>query len=505
MRYFILSALVLLLGACKKENPKNEQPPYELVNEDLSTYAEIASIDLGGEGAAEITAFDPSTSRLFAVNNGTTNKIDVLDMTNPSSLRIVGSISVTTYGGYVNSVAVSDGKVAAAIESINKQANGKVVIFDSKTLAEVKVVEVGPLPDMITYSPDGKYILTANEGEPNDAYTVDPEGSVSIIKVSDYSVKTINFSVWEGAFSVLAGKGMRVFGPGKNFNKDIEPEYITISPDSKTAWVTLQENNTIAKIEIESGKVVDMFPLGYKNYSLTGNLIDPSDRDNKIDFTRTFNNVFGIYMPDAIANIQHKGKTYLVTANEGDAREYSGFSEIKRTKSLTWNSTIFPDYATLRNDALLGRLNVTTTLGDHNGDGIFEQFYSLGGRSFSIWDGQTGAQIYDSKNELELKANEIGIYDDRRSDDKGVEPEAATSGWVGKTQIAIIGLERADAFAIYDVSNPYAPLFIKMYKTGDAPEGILFIPASKSPIGQSLIVVSSENDGLLKVYKANKI
>jgi hypothetical protein len=505
MRYFLVSVLVLSLAACQKEVPKNEEPPYELINEDLGTYAEISSINLGGAGAAEITAFDPSTSRLFAVNNGSINKIDVLDMTNPAAIRVVGSILVTAYGGYVNSVAVSDGKVAAAIESLNKQSNGKVVVFDTKTLAEVKVIEVGALPDMVTYSPDGKYILTANEGEPNDAYTVDPEGTVSIIKVADYSVRTINFSVWEGAYSVLFGKGMRIFGPGKNFNKDIEPEYITVSTDSKIAWVTLQENNTIAKIEIESGKVIDMFPLGYKNYSLPENLIDPSDRDSKIDFTRTFKNIFGIYMPDAIANLNYNGKTYLVTANEGDAREYAGFSEIKRANAVVWNPIAFPDRVNQRTDALLGRLNITTTLGDLDGDGSFEQLYSLGGRSFSIWDAQTGAQIYDSKNELDLKANEIGIYDDGRSDDKGVEPEAATTGWVGKKQIAIIGLERADAFAVYDVSDPLNPQFVKMYKTGDAPEGILFIPASKSPIGQSLIVVSSENDGAIKVYKANKI
>jgi hypothetical protein len=106
---------------------------------------------------------------------------------------------------------------------------------------------------------------------------------------------------------------------------------------------------------------------------------------------------------------------------------------------------------------------------------------------------------------LDIKARDLGLYDDTRSDDKSVEPEAIALGTVGNKKIAVVGMERADAFAIYDVTNPTQPKFIKMYKTGDAPEGILFIPASKSPIGQSLIVVSSENDGLVKVYKANKL
>ena len=149
--------------------------------------------------------------------------------------------------------------------------------------------------------------------------------------------------------------------------------------------------------------------------------------------------------------------------------------------------------------------NITTTLGDTDSDGDFDALYSLGARSFSIWNALTGDQVYDSKNELDKKAFEIQVYDDGRSDDKGTEPEGIAIGRVGSKQIAIIGLERADAFAIYDITNPTAPVFIKMFKTGDAPEGVLFIPASKSPIQQSLIVVSSENDGFIKIYKATKL
>jgi hypothetical protein len=506
MKKIIPFLMLIVLFSCKKETTTTiETPPYESVNEDLSSYREISSLNLGGLGSAEITDFDPSTSRLFAVNNGTTNKIDVIDFVNPTSIRVVASISMAPYGGYVNSVAVSNGKVAAAIESVNKQDNGKVAIFDTKTLAEIRVVQVGALPDMITFTPDGKFILTANEGEPNDSYTVDPEGSISIISTEDYSVKTINFTSWEGAYTVLAGKGMRVFGVGRNFTKDIEPEYITVSRDSKTAWVTLQENNAIAKIDMQSKSIVDILPLGFKNYSLPNNRIDPSDRDSKIDFTSTYQNIFGMYQPDAVSNIRINGVNYLITANEGDAREYAGFSEIKRASLVVMDPTAFPDRVTLRTDAQLGRLNITTTLGDLDGDGDYDQLYSLGARSFSVWNAETGQQVFDSGNELDFKAKELNIYDDGRSDDKSVEPEAATTGWVGKTPIAIIGLERADAFAIYDITDPAKPLFIKMFATGDAPEGILFIPASKSPIGQSLIVVSSENDGNIKVYRANKL
>lgn len=504
MRKIIFALFFIFIFSCRKEETP-EIPLENITNEDLSSYQEIGSVALGGLGAAEITAFDPASKRLFAVNNSAVNKIDVIDLSNPSAPVVINSISLTNYGGYVNSVDVYDGKVAAAIESSNKQQNGKVVVFNTTTLSEIKAVEVGALPDMVTFTKDGQYILTANEGEPNDTYTNDPDGSVSIIKVSDYTVKTVNFSAFENQLAALTAKGFRIYGPGKVFTKDIEPEYITVSNDSKTAWVTLQENNAIAELDIVNGVFKKITPLGFKNYGLSGNEIDPSDKDSKVEFRLT-ENVFGIYQPDAIAQYTYNGTTYLFTANEGDAREYTGFNEMRRAGVSTHvlDATKFPNASTLKADAQLGRLNTTTTLGDTDNDGDFDGIYSLGSRSFSVWNASNGEQVFDSKNELDKKAFELQLYDDARSDDKGTEPEAVTIGRVGNKQIAVIGLERADAFAIYDITNPVSPVFVKMFKTGDAPEGVLFIPASKSPIQQSLIVVSSENDGFVKIYKANK-
>jgi DNA-binding beta-propeller fold protein YncE len=504
MRNLIFLTLLLSFISCNKED--NNLPLDYIVNEDISTYQEVSTLTLtGGAGAAEITTFDPQTNRLFAVNNGTTNKIDVIDFKNPASITVIHSISMSPYGGFVNSVDVKNGKLAAAIESLNKQESGKLVIFNTATFSEEKVLAVGALPDMVTFSPDGKYILTANEGEPDATYLNDPEGSVSITNVSNYSVRTINFASFEAQLSALAAKGFRIYGPGKNFTKDIEPESITVSEDSKTAWVALQENNAIAELDIIAGKITKIMPLGFKDYSLAGQTIDPSDKDSKVDFNGVYQNVFGMYLPDAISNFQSNGVRYLFTANEGDSREYTGFTEMKRVNTLALDPVKFPNGTALKSDAILGRLNVTTTLGDTDGDGDYDALYSLGGRSFSIWDAATGTQVYDSRNELDRKAVEIGVYDDSRSDDKSVEPEAVTIGRVGSKIVAFVGLERADAIAIYDVTNPVAPSFVKMVKTGDAPEGVLFIPASKSPIGQSLFIVSSENDGVLKVYKANRI
>jgi hypothetical protein len=357
---------------------------------------------------------------------------------------------------------------------------------------------------MVTYSPDGKFILTANEGEPNANYSIDPEGTVSIISVdNNYSVTTINFAAFESQLNTLTAGGFRIAGLGKNFVKDIEPEYITVSADSKTAWVTLQENNAIAVIDLTAKAITKILPLGFKDFNIAANAIDVSDRDAAISFAPW--KLFGIYMPDAITSMLYNGTTYLFTANEGDSREYTGFADVKRLSTLTLDANAFPNGTTLKQDAQMGRLNIVTTSGDTDADGDYDALYSLGARSFSIWNGSTGALVYDSKNELDLQAKTLNVYDDARSDDKSIEPEAITLGKVGSKTLAFVGLERVDAVAIYDVTNPTAPSFVKMIKTGDAPEGVLFIPASKSPIQQSLLVVSSENDGVIKVYKANKL
>ena len=506
-RNLLFGLMLLAFLGCKKDSATTpEETPEVIVNEDPKTFAEVGSLDVGDEGAAEITAFDPITNRLFVVNNtANNNRIDVIDFKDPKNMTKIGSISIAAYGGLVNSLSVYDGKLAAAIEAVNKTENGKVAVFKTSDYSEIKVITVGALPDMISFSPDGKYILTANEGEPSADYTVDPVGTVSIISVNEaYAVHTIDFNAFAGKKDELAKKGFRIFGPGKDFLKDIEPEYITISEDSKTAWVTLQENNAIAKINIASKTVTDIFPLGFKDYNTDANAIDPSDKD-KVTILGKWP-VKGMYLPDAIALLESGGTPYLFTANEGDVREYTGaYLEAKRIKDIKLDPTAFPTASLLQKEDQLGNLNITTTMGDTNGDGIFKELYSFGARSFSIWNGNSGAQVFDSKNELEVKAIAASFYDDKRSDDKGVEPEGIAIGAVGTKKLAFIGMERATSVATYDVTDPSAPVFLQILKTGVEPEGVLFISAKNSPTKKSLLVVSSEKDGVVKVYTPKTI
>ncbi len=882
--------------------------------------------------AAEIVAFDPGTRRAFVVNGGA-KTIDILDFNDPSTPLLLDQIDVTVYGGGANSVDIHDGILAAAIEAVDKQANGSIVFFDMDG-GFIASVEAGALPDMITFTPDGSKVLTANEGEPNDDYRIDPEGSITIVDISDgveslsqANVTTADFTAFNDADLDPA---IRVFGPGATVAQDLEPEYIAVSPDSQTAWITLQENNALAIVDLASSQVTDIVPLGFKDFNRpsaaidlfgftdlpqlgiteagqeillggfsglyfegideeTGNLqfithpdrgpnadpvdvdedgiserpfplpdyqsqwvrfeLDPasgqltiieqigltaedgspitglpnllgdSDKayadeepvdlfgnplprdpygadmegivgaddgtywmvdeyrpaiyhfdgdgtlierfipegpddedaeidagagrpalpavfaqrranrgfeavtlhdgilyafiqspidnpdtgndassktssfirilafdsasgetvgqylyqiegdgvdkigdavalddgtmlvierdsatgddarkyiyridlgnatnihgredlpvgangglelqselglalagirpvdkqlyvdlsalgytvgdkpeglaliddqtlavinDNDFSLTGTFDPttglldenpdpipvvlglislagsgldasdkddainiqpwpVRGMYQPDAIAAYEVEGEVYLVTANEGDARDYDGYSEEARVADLVLDLAAFPDAVELQESENLGRLKTTTASGDSDGDGLFEEIFAFGGRSFSIWD-EAGNLVYDSGDQIgQITAemlpkgfNSSGENDsmDTRSDDKGAEPEAVTIGEIKGIPYAFIGLERVGGILVYDISDPAAPQFVQYLNNRDfsaeseragdlAPEGIAFVAAADSPTGTPLLLVANEFSGTVTAY-----
>jgi DNA-binding beta-propeller fold protein YncE len=493
----------LTITSCKKSSdPVNEQPD-PIVAEDIASFKEVASIDLGGETSAEISAYDPATKKLFVVSNDGGAKVEVLDLSNYPTIAKSKTLNFASNAG-INSVAVNNGLLAIALDGADKQGNGDVVVLKTTTLEEVKKITVGAMPDMVTFSPDGNYILSANEGEPNDAYTVDPKGTISIINIKDnYSVKTLDFSAFESQKAALVAGGFRVYGPNATFAQDIEPEYIAISADSKKAYVTLQENNGVAEVDVVSGTITKVYPLGTRDISLAENAFDVSDKDSKIALGTW--PIKAYYLPDAISYFSTNGASYLALANEGDTRAWKGYDEEARVKSLKLDPIKFPNWAILQNDANLGRLTVTKAFGDTDGDGDYDELYSTGGRSLSILNASTGALVANIGKDLEQHVIDAGKYDDERSDNKGVEVEGVTVGEVNGRTLAFIGMERVDMVAIYDVTTAASPKFVQLFSTGDAPEGVLFVSPKNSPNGRSLLIVASEADGAVKFFQPNKI
>ncbi len=447
-------------------------------------------------GVPEISAYDPTTQTIFSSLGDTVEAISIADINNPSVIR---SIDISTFGGGSNSVAVKNGLLAIAVEADPATDPGKIVIFETSNLdTPIQQITAGALPDMVTFTPDGKYIIAANEGEPNDDYTIDPDGTITLIDIATYTATLITFDAFNAQEATLEAEGFRVFGPDANLATDVEPEYIAVSADSKTAFIALQENNGIAKLDIGAKTITDIFPLGTKDYSET--YFDLSDRDDKIGNFQEWP-VLSFYQPDAIDYFEVNGIGYIISANEGDARDYDGYSEEERGDDLTLDPTAFPEADFLQQSENLGRLKVTTANGDIDSDGDYDVIYGYGARSFSIWSTE-GEQVYDSGNEFSLLAfNQFGSYPENRSDDKGTEPEAVTTFVSGNKTFAIIGLERSGDVLVYNISDVFNPVFIQRLRN-TSPEGLLVIDAADSPNGKTLLVVSNESpdEATLNIY-----
>ncbi len=653
-------------------------------------------------GAAEISAYDPASKQLF-FTNAEDNSIVVLDLSDPSYPTEVTTIDMSVYGDGVNSVAVYNGLVAVAVQADPVTDPGSVVFFKASDASHISTATVGALPDMVAFTNDGQTVVVANEGEPNDDYDVDPEGSISILDVSGIDasagtgsavVSTAGFNAFDAQEATLLAEGVRIFGPGATVSQDLEPEYVTISSDDATAYVVLQENNALAVVDIASATVTDIWALGFKDHSQFGNEIDASNDDGAINLAKW--PVWGMYQPDAISTITMGGNDYLITVNEGDARDYDGFSEEFRIGDFRLNPSVFTD-SDLQEDENLGRLRTTNTLGmnsdslffvmeadsaqetlggDNRGSGegefkydvaaqtmtftmtfegldfnafngmdtlttddtsddvtglqfsnaasgadgsalfdvlgdadtqvstddagvttvtgewsegdatfvailsemedalfeeeipvyvnvltvgqaggairgqliadpMFDELYSYGARSFTIWSATDGSLIYDSGSDMELRlsllepdnfnsTNSENDSFDNRSDDKGPEPEAVTVVYLAGKTYALIGLERIGGVMVYDVSDPTDPTYISyanprnfneldfnedvIEELDDAddteaiaaimrstvasgPESITFLKQGASPAGHPLALVSNEVTGSITVHE----
>jgi hypothetical protein len=423
--------------------------------------------------------------------------------------------------------------MAIAVQATPKTDLGVVAFYrlDAQGNATyLKKVTVGSLPDGMAFSPDGSKLVVANEGELSVNFAtdgIDPIGSISIIAVANGvpadTATTLDFSAFNAGASRASElpADVRIGRPGATVAQDMEPEYVTISEDNSQAFVTLQENNAVAVVNLATNRIDRIIPMGYKNHGLATNSIAPSDRVSATSpfVLKPYANLFGIYMPDGIATFSANGSTFIITANEGDDRDdflATGQKETQRVNhsSMVLSSTAFPNATDLKKDTELGRLTVFSTMGK-NSSGQYDKLYTLGGRSFSIYNASTGAQVYDSGNDIETltystmpssllsKDQVLG-----RLDNKGPEPESVVVGKVNQKTYAFVALERSSAIMMYDLTNPAAPKFVQWLQNttdltnGDiSPEGLTFVSASQSPTGKALLIAGHEVSGTVSVWE----
>lgn len=517
-----------------KQNPSR---PYGLAGSGvLSKAAGYATgySDTDG-GVAEIVSYSPKTGLAFLVN-GHERKLDIvnvgkltaeelgegrsIELERVARVDVSGLVEDFAFGD-ITSVAVSDerGLVAVAVQSAGYADTGRVVLLDYKGAFKA-AYECGAQPDMVCFTPDGSRVLTADEGEPREGYgtgAVDPKGSVTIVELDADRAVTVTFDAWDSRRDELVAKNV-ILKKGIAPSRDLEPEYIAVSPDSRRAYVTLQEANAVATLDLEQGDFIAIDSLGFKNNLIEGNELDLR-KDKKIKVR--WENTRGVYMPDGIACFQAAGKTYLVTANEGDASEWGDYTNIK-TMQVALDETWKPVEA--------------ECLDPNKVDGLPEQKagakYVLGARSFSIWRVDDGGitRVFDSGSDFEritaerypenFNASNKNNKLDSRSDAKGPEPESVTVGKIGSKAYAFVGLERIGGVMMYDVTDPERAAFVDYLNTRDfsvdfpdkgcdpkqgdiAPEGMAFVSAQDSPCGYPLVLAACEVSGTLAVYRVN--
>ena len=531
----------------------------------------VARAFLGNLTSAEIVQYHADTQTIYATNCetnaiaviaadtvSTTAMSDPINTTNltVSDITLPADIDGVTLGS-LTSIAISGDLMAVAVPADVKTDNGYVLFYhglDTSAPVFLDSVVVGALPDMVTFTPDGGKVLVANEGEPSDDYTIDPEGSISVINIlasgePEETASSVSFTGFNGSQDDLVAQGMMFPNPSGRTIKgvdiattvaqDLEPEYITATND--VAYVSLQENNGLAILDLEE-LTVEIIGLGVKSWA---DLNIDIQEDGSVSFGQ-YDGLYGVYQPDTIANYSWKDATFIVTANEGDAREYFfdsadeatclsegglefdeddgclAFIDEVKVEDLTAEAN--SELADLQANGEADDLRVTNAMGDADGNGEYDAAYAYGSRSFTIWD-QNGLAVYDSGDDFErITASVHGASfnngddaneGDSRSENKGPEPEALTVGVIGDRTYAFVGTERMGGIFVYDVTNPYDVQFADYIINRDltegleatdvigdlAPESLVFVSADDSASGVPLLLVGNEVSGTVTVWQ----
>lgn len=507
-------------------------------------------------GVMEIVAYNQATEWAYAIN-GQSGKLAAIPLAGLTAGAHVEELTGTEIDvkalveaedgtfqyGDMTSVAISPDSttLAAALQAQGSNDAGRVALFtceEDGSLTLEALVETGAQPDMVTFAGDG-VVLTADEGEPREGYgenIADPKGSVTVVDVEARESTVVDFSAFDSQRDQLAEDGI-VLKKGSAPSEDLEPEYIAVSGGK--AYVTLQENNAIAVLDIESQTFEGVYSAGFEDHSTTA--IDLDKKDDAYA-PKTHESLLGIRMPDGIAAFTVEGATYLVTANEGDARE--------------WGDEDHGTFYLSEDERDFGEEGVTSPTGAITGEGsglegkvVFfktedfdgldpEKDYVFGGRSFTVFQATENGleEVFTSGDDFEAltaqyvpdyfnSSNDNAVLDDR-SGKKGPEAESVTVGTVDGKTYAFVALERTGGVMVYDVTDPEAITFVNYVNTRDfgttvegseeyedgeldkwvtggdvAPEGLLFLDAASSPNGEPLLLAACEVSGTVAVYQ----
>lgn len=414
----------------------------------------IATYDTGlGDNGAEILAVRDNWGVLSNADDGSVDILDLSDLTNITLIQRIkrpeleGLTSVAIHPYYDYFIAVAGSSTPAA-----NPTRGKASIFRLSDGQLLRTVQTGIQPDAVSISPNGRYALIANEAEGYDIGDNGGDGSLTLIDLRYFHYY---YGYWLYVYDIslpsLAGLPGASTGrtddaaklPVDNTPGTLEPELISWSADGWYAFVVLQENNIVIRMNFYYF-TWRFFGLGQTTHEY--DLID--DGQFQPNTTASF-----YREPDGIAVAYTNNQTYFVTADEGDTS-------------------------------------------DANGNGG-----PRGGRTVSVFSAGSGELVGDTGGQIDAMAAAMGIYPDGRSNRGGSEPENLDAiRYYGSTIVAV-GLERADAVAFVDITDPANPHVFAMVEAGDAPEGIKLLIRNYKLYALS----ANEGDGTISVIRVPSI
>ncbi len=418
--------------------------------------------------AAEIISLQAST-RLGVLTHSDVGQVERFDFSNPEDPRSTGLFDLQmNEGEELTSVAVHPRHAyfLACIKGARTMNTGRVQVHALEDGKRLAAYPTGFGPDCVYISPDGLYALTANEGEgyiEKGGVPFSPPGSLTWLKLSEkadgFELKQIPLPTVEAKGSVTAKDrrslerdigGKPVLIPITANTPDcVEPEVIAFAPDGRLAFCTLQENNAVCIIDVHSARITRVIGLGYTRHQA----------DLRNDGVYNASEVlFALREPDGIAVLP--GGAYFVTADEGDTEPG-------------------PD---------------ETAAGQPVG----------GGRTVSVFQVESGMCVGDTGDQLDRWSAAAGIYPDKRSDNKGSEPEMITAFAIADRPYAAVGLERAGAVALIDLSTPEAPRVVSLIAVGEdannfGPEGIAHLYDGQRDV--HYLYTANEVNGTLSVLR----
>jgi len=554
--------------------PPPQFPPQAVTLNFLGRFS-TGQFDAGA--AASLSWYGEAKQALVA--NRAANRVDVLSLSTPASPQRIAQIdasgdAATALGhalGQVSAVAVFDAfgsvtdkdRIAVTVLGIAVDAPGAVAIYNASDRSLITVLATGVGPGAVSFSQDGQFVITADAGEPAADYSVDPEGSISVVNLSP--VPTPPATTAPPSISVLGFAEFNVTGitpipttsreseilpgvrviekpaplPVATRAQDFEPKSVSTGVNAR-AYVSLQKNNAFATVALLPARIESILPFGTRDYNVPGNSLEASDLNNPPVLRNQ--PVKGYFQPGAIAVFRNNVEVLILTANTGAPRVLPSFDERARVADLTLDPVVFPNAAELQQATNLGRLQVSATEGNAAAtstvpaDADHEALLAYGTRSFSIFR-VTGTIANDSANDFErITAERLGSNFNSaanangsggsRSDDSGPAPSALALGQIDGATFAFIGLHEVGGIMVYALDNNLlTPRFID-YKTernfnvpvatadtnGDGfadtnpevgdlgPDSMVFVPISASPTADSLLIVGNSVSGTTSVY-----